>query len=73
LTVYDVLGNQIAVLVSEEQQPGVYEVELNSVGTSRDLSLSSGIYFYQLLVSALQSKDGKAGIYIETKKMILLR
>jgi hypothetical protein len=32
-----------------------------------------GIYFYQLLVSALQSKDGKAGEFIQTKKMILIK
>jgi len=63
LKVYDILGNEIATLVNEEKQPGTYEVEFNSVGTSRDLSLPSGIYFYQL----------KAGNYIETKKMVLLR
>jgi hypothetical protein len=35
--------------------------------------LSNGIYFYQLLVSALQSKDGKAGEFVETMKMVLLK
>jgi len=73
LKVYDILGNEVATLVNEEKQPGTYEVEFNAVGTSRDLSLSSGIYFYQLLVSALQGKDGKAGSFIQTKKMIYLK
>jgi len=63
LKIYDILGNEVATLVNEEQAPGVYEVEFNSVGPSRDLSLPSGIYFYQL----------KAGSFIETKKMILLK
>jgi len=63
LKVYDVLGNEIATLVNEEKQPGTYEVEFNVVGTSRDLSLPSGIYFYQL----------KAGDYVKTRKMILLK
>jgi photosystem II stability/assembly factor-like uncharacterized protein len=63
LKVYDVLGNEIATLVNEEKQPGAYEVEFNIVGTSRDLSLTSGVYFYQL----------KAGSFIQTKKMVLLR
>jgi hypothetical protein len=63
LKVYDVLGNEITTLVNEEKQPGTYEVEFNSVGTSRDLSLPSGIYFYRL----------KVDNYIETKKMILLK
>jgi hypothetical protein len=61
LKVYDVLGNEIATLVNEEKQPGVYEVEFNT-SSIKDLP-SSGIYFYQL----------RAGDYTETKKMILLK
>jgi hypothetical protein len=57
LKVYDVLGTEITTLVNEQKQPGTYEVEFE--GTN----LASGIYFYQL----------KAGTFIETKKMILLR
>jgi hypothetical protein len=57
LKVYDVLGNAIATLVNEEKPAGSYEVEFDGTG------LTSGIYFYQL----------KAGNYIETKKMVLLR
>ena len=63
LKVYDVLGNEVATLVSEYKPAGKYEVEFNSVGTSRDLSLPSGIYFYQL----------KAGNYLEIKKMVLIK
>ena len=61
LKVYDVLGNEIATLVNEEKQPGTYEVEFNT-STIKHLP-SSGIYFYQL----------KAGNFIETKKMVLLK
>jgi hypothetical protein len=57
LKVYDVLGNEIATLVNEEQTAGAYEVEFTAS------QLSSGIYFYKL----------QAGSFIETKKMILLR
>ena len=57
LKVYDVLGNEIATLVNEELSAGEYEVEFNAT------SLPSGIYFYQL----------KAGSFIQTKKMILLK
>jgi len=62
LTVYDVLGNEIATLVNEEKPAGEYEVEF-SVGQNSILSLSSGIYFYQL----------RAGSYVETKKMVLIK
>ncbi|MBK9096680.1 MAG: T9SS type A sorting domain-containing protein [bacterium] len=57
LKIYDVLGREIATLVNEEKPAGEYEVEFD--GTA----LPSGIYFYQL----------KAGVYSETKKMILLK
>jgi len=63
LKVYDVLGNEIATLVDEEKPAGEYEVEFNAIGTSRDLSLPSGIYFYQL----------KSGDFVEIKKMVLLK
>jgi|WetSurMetagenome_2_1015567.scaffolds.fasta_scaffold03720_10 hypothetical protein len=57
LKVYDVLGNEIAILVNEEKAAGGYEVEFNATG------LPSGIYFYQL----------KTGSFIQTKKMIYLK
>jgi predicted secreted protein len=57
INVYDILGNEITTLVSEEKQPGTYEVEFDGK------QLPSGIYFYQL----------KAGNYIETKKMVLIK
>ena len=62
LKVYDILGNEITTLVNEFKIAGSYEVEFN-VGTSRDLSLASGIYFYRL----------EAGSFIETKKMLMLK
>jgi len=57
LKVYDVLGNEIAVLVNEELNPGEYEVDFYAE------DLTSGIYFYKL----------EAGNFSETKKMILVK
>ncbi|MFO7523841.1 MAG: T9SS type A sorting domain-containing protein [Ignavibacteriaceae bacterium] len=57
LKVYDVLGKEAATLANEEKQPGVYEVEFNSAG------LASGVYYYQL----------KAGSFVETKKMVVIK
>jgi aminopeptidase N len=57
LKVYDVLGNEIAVLVNEEKQAGNFQVEFDAS------QMPSGIYFYQL----------KAGSFVQTKKMILLK
>jgi hypothetical protein len=61
LKVYDVLGNEVATLVDEYKNAGSYEVEFKSTAGSRQLA--NGVYFYQL----------KAGDYLETKKMILLK
>ncbi|WP_304129941.1 T9SS type A sorting domain-containing protein [Ignavibacterium album] len=57
LKVYDVLGNEVAILVNEEKPSGRYEIEFDAS------SLTSGVYFYRL----------QSGSFIETKKMILLR
>jgi hypothetical protein len=62
LKVYDVLGNEIATLVNEEKPAGEYEVTFDS-HSGEVRNLVSGIYFYQL----------KAGNFIQTKKMILLK
>jgi hypothetical protein len=69
LIVYDVLGNEVAILVNEEKPAGTYEVEFNShSGAVRDLA--SGVYFYQLKI---HPANGGAERIVETKKMILLR
>jgi len=74
LKVYDILGNEVATLVNEYRPAGKYEIEFDShSGLSGIKELPSGVYFYQLLVSALQSKDGKAGNLVQTRKMVLLK
>ena len=57
LKVYDIIGREVATLINEEQDSGYYEIIFNAS------QLSSGIYFYQL----------KAGSFVETKKMILIK
>lgn len=57
IKVYDVLGNDIAILVDEYKPAGSYEVDFNAS------SLPSGVYFYQL----------SSGEFIQTRKMILIK
>lgn len=57
LSVYDILGREIDVLLNQSMMPGSYEVEWNSSGNP------SGVYFYTM----------KAGAYGQTKKMILIK
>ena len=57
ITLFNTLGEEIKTLVNAEKPAGDYEVEFNSDG------LNSGIYFYKL----------KAGDFVQTKKMILMK
>lgn len=68
LKVYDVLGNEIAVLVDEYKPTRSYEVEFQS--TVGNLQLASGVYYYQLRTTP---NGGQAGEFVQTKKMILIR
>jgi len=57
LTVFDILGREVAVLVDEMLAPGAYDVVFDAKG------LASGVYVYRL----------QAGAFVETKKLTLLR
>jgi enterochelin esterase family protein len=57
LKIFDIIGNEVETLVNEEKSVGWYEIKLNAN------NLASGVYFYQI----------RAGSFIETKKMLLLK
>ncbi|MEW5800193.1 MAG: M6 family metalloprotease domain-containing protein [Bacteroidota bacterium] len=57
LTVYDMLGKEVATLVNEKQRAGNHAVTFDA---SR---LSSGVYLYKLI----------SGRFVQTRKMILLK
>lgn len=57
LKVFDMLGREVATLVSGRQAAGRYQVPFTATG------LSSGMYFYRL----------QAGSFVETKKMMLVK
>ena len=57
LKVYNLLGQEVATLVSEQQAPGIYESEFDGS------NLASGIYIYKL----------QAGSFVSTKKLMLMK
>lgn len=57
IRVFDVLGREVEMLVNKEQPQGNYEVEFDAS------ALTSGIYFYRI----------KAGDFVDTKKMVLMK
>jgi hypothetical protein len=57
LSVMNLLGEEVALLVNEDKDAGSYSVIFNAV------DMPSGVYYYQI----------KAGNFVETKKMVLLK
>ncbi|MEO8209653.1 MAG: hypothetical protein ABI840_03755, partial [bacterium] len=52
LTVYNILGAEVATLVNEKQSAGSHSVTFNARLTSGQAAdISSGIYFYKLLLN----------------------
>ncbi|MCA9946987.1 MAG: T9SS type A sorting domain-containing protein, partial [Anaerolineales bacterium] len=57
LNIYNILGEEVAELVSENLSAGSYKYNWDAGG------LASGVYLYQL----------KAGRFVQTRKMLLIR
>lgn len=57
LVVYDLLGREVAILGSERNSPGSYEVKIDAAG------LASGVYLYRLT----------AGSLVQTRKMVVIK
>lgn len=57
LKIYDILGNEVATLVNEFQNPGNYKFKFDAS------DLSSGIYIYKLSTSS----------FVDSKKMVLIK
>jgi hypothetical protein len=57
LSVYDILGREVSVLVNERRDAGVHEVKFDGS------NLASGVYFYRL----------QTGDYVASKRMLVLK
>lgn len=59
LKVYDLIGNEIATLVNEQQEAGYYSIPFST----SEKQLANGIYIYKI----------QAGDFTQTKKMMLIK
>lgn len=57
MTIYDVLGREVEMLVHEQMNPGTYTVQWNA------MNMASGVYFYRL----------QSGNFVETRKLMLMK
>jgi hypothetical protein len=62
LSVYDAIGKEVAILVNEILQAGLYEIPF-SINQFSNNNISSGVYYYRLT----------AGDFTEVKKMVLIK
>ena len=62
VTVMDLLGREVAILVNEEKSAGSYSVRWDAA------IFPSGVYFYRLYASS-----GSAGNFFEMKKLLLMK
>jgi hypothetical protein len=65
LSVYNTLGQRVALLVDEKQEAGYHEVTFDGA------KLTSGMYFYRLQAGDPSTSSGR--VYTETKKLLLLK
>jgi methionine-rich copper-binding protein CopC len=62
LSIYDILGNEVIVLVHQNQAPGTYNIIWDAVDRN-GRQVSGGVYFYRI----------KTREFTKTKKLILLK
>jgi hypothetical protein len=64
IKVYDMLGKEVAELVNETKESGIYNVNFDAG------NLSSGVYVYMINVDALNAESKG---YVMSKKMLMLK
>jgi hypothetical protein len=62
ISIYDVAGRRVRTLVDEHRPAGLFSVQWNGEN-DRGQSVASGVYFYRM----------RAGEFVETRKMLLLK
>jgi len=72
LSVYDVLGREVTVLVDEKKDPGAYSVSFDASG------YATGMYVYRLQARPLGSTAGGAspagsGAFVQARKLLYLK
>ena len=65
LTVFNLLGEELAVLINEQRQAGVYDQKFDASG------LPSGSYFYRIEAQGLGGAQAKS--FVQVRKMTIVK
>jgi hypothetical protein len=65
LTVYDVLGREVAVLINARKTPGNYDIRFDGS------NLASGVYYCRLM--ARHTDKGQERAFVQTRNLLLLK
>ncbi len=68
LRIYNILGQEVALIVDEEEAGGHHSVEWNGRSMAGS-TVSSGVYFYRVEVR----QNGAERLFVAAKKMIVIR
>lgn len=63
LTVFDVLGRNIAILYDGQQTAGLQRIKWNA-------PVSTGVYFYRIVATSIQNPERR---FVEVRKMLLMK
>jgi uncharacterized Ntn-hydrolase superfamily protein len=67
LKIFDIVGNEVATLVNQEESAGIHEIKFDASQLSNRISsrdgYASGVYFYKI----------RASEFSDTKKMLLIK
>jgi hypothetical protein len=69
VTIYSVLGQELATLVNDVQGPSYYRVVWNGQDKNGG-QVSSGVYFFRIVA---EPTDGKDQPFVQVKKMMLMK
>lgn len=72
LAIYDLLGNDVAFLLDEIQEPGEHATEWNGLRKQGDRA-SAGVYLYVLSVQSPNGVSSSSEVQSERRKLVLVR
>jgi len=67
IEIFNVIGQRVRVLISEQQVPGYYEIDWDGQSDARNV-VSSGVYVYRMV-----AKGSNGEQFTETRKMLFVR